>query len=134
MNPYILRVFLNADLRASHRGLTEFAKTKKLDLPNLEKNQFVVFINRSRTMMKCFVHGNTIAFTKRDRIELSVISRLPQAFGYSGELKYDNALREYLEKKLGTKRNSEALDAKIRKHKRVGGGAIESAGGDTTRG
>lgn len=98
--PYVLQVFLDADLRGAHNMLSQIAKKEGLDLPNLGPNQFVVFINKRRNMMKCYVHGNTIAHTKRERLELEAISKLPQSFGYDGELNYDLAVQKHLEEKL----------------------------------
>lgn len=102
--PYIVQCFLNADLRGSHDSLSRVAKKNGLDTRLLTNNQFVVFINRRRNMMKCFVAGNTISFTKRDRIDLAAISKLPQAFGSTGDLNYDHALELALEERLSRRK------------------------------
>ena len=99
----ILQVFLNADLRGSHNSLTLLGAAHRIDLPNLKKGLAVVFINRTRTLMKVFVAGNTFAFTRRDRIDVEAIKHLPEVFGAVGEINYDAALRILLEEKLGKK-------------------------------
>lgn len=104
--PKIVQCFLDADLRGGHNFLSGIAKKYGLILGNLTDNQFVVFINRRQNMMKCFVAGNTITFTKRDRIDLLAIESLPQAFGYTGELSYDKALEISLKKRLKSETKS----------------------------
>lgn len=107
--PTILQCFLDADLRGSHNHLTEIGKRHNLDLLNLLSGQVVIFINKRRTLMKCFVEGNTFSFTRRDHIDLSAISKLPQAFGCSGELSYDKALELSLMERLGKPDKKEPL-------------------------
>lgn len=101
--PTILQCFLDADLRGSHNSLAVTGKKYGIDVPNLLPGQVVIFINKRRTLMKCCVEGNTFSYTRRDRIDLSAISRLPQAFGATGELNYDKALEIALIDKLGLK-------------------------------
>lgn len=102
--PSIVQVFLDADLRGSHAALLKVGGKYGLDLLELKDNQFVVFINKKRTLMKCYVAGNTFSFTRAERIELAAISKLPQHFGYHGELNYDAAVRDVLEQKLARKK------------------------------
>lgn len=99
--PSVIKTFLNADLRAGHNGLTKVAADYDLDLPNLQENQVVIFVNRKQNLMKAYVPGNTIAFTRRDYIDLNAIEKLPEAFGYKGKFDYDEALKISLEERLG---------------------------------
>lgn len=105
--PTILQVFLNADLRGSHNHLIEIADKYKIKLPELGKNQAVIFINKKQTLMKCYVAGDTFSFTRRDRIDLNAIKHLPEAFGYSGEFDYDKALGIRLEELMDRKKKKE---------------------------
>lgn len=98
----ILQVFLDADLRGSHPALIKIAADHSLELPELGENQFVVFINKKRTLMKCYVQGNTFSFTRSERIDMGAVSLIPKYFG-AGKLKYDDALRESLTKRLGVR-------------------------------
>lgn len=98
--PTILQCFLDADLRGSHNHLIEIGNQHGLDLVNLLPGQVVVFVNKRRTLMKCFVTGNTFSFTRREAIDLQAISKLPLAFGATGELDYDHALKMSLLERL----------------------------------
>lgn len=104
----VIQVFLDADLRSGHLGLTTLAKKNGLEISSLMNGQFIVFINRKKTMMKCFVAGNTISHTKRDRIDLNAIRYLPQAFGSNGEISYDAALEKSLRDRLEKGRAGDA--------------------------
>lgn len=96
----VIQVFLNVDLRSGHAGLSQIAQKKKLKLKVLEDGQFVIFINRRQTGMKCYLSGNTVTYTKRDRISLETIRFLPECFGGDADLAYDAALEKALKSKL----------------------------------
>lgn len=107
--PRIVQVFINADLRGQHRTLSALAHGSGIDTDALHEKQFLVFINKKRNMMKCYVAGNTITFTKRDAIDFHAIQYLPQVFGATAKLDYDEALRISLEKVLAQKKQPELL-------------------------
>lgn len=96
----IVQVFLDADLRGSHNHLIELAQKKDLDLLELDPQETVIFINKKKTLMKCFVAGNTFSFTRRDRIDLEAIQYLPKAFGSKRGFEYDKALEISLNERL----------------------------------
>lgn len=122
--PRIVQCFLNADLRGGHNWLKSIGMKFNLDLEKLNNNQFVVFINRRQTMMKCYVAGNTVAFTKRDRIDLNAIQSLPEAFGYADGLDYDKALEISLRERLEGKNEAKS---KLRKTNNLSNNKAESS-------
>jgi hypothetical protein len=101
----IVQVFLGADLRNSHDGLTALAKSKKIDVTKLEPGQFVLFINHSRDRLKLFAANNVIAYLKvpSGRLNMATISLIPQAFHTTGKIEYDKVLREVLIRELERK-------------------------------
>lgn len=74
-----------------------------MDLESLEEGQYVVFINKRKTLMKVYVFGNTFSFTRRERIDLAALQYLPVAFGGKG-FDFDLALKESLSERLITKK------------------------------
>lgn len=98
--PKISQVFLGADMRCAHEGLSIVAKKYHIDTETLPDNHMLVFINSKRTIMKVFVAGNILAHVKRDNISLAAICEIPRAFSYKGTVDYDEALRISLEKHI----------------------------------
>jgi hypothetical protein len=97
----VIRFFPEADLRCMHDGLRRLALEHKIDVLNLKPGEFIVFANRSKTMLKIFAPGNTIAVTKSPdgrRLDLNVIRLIPRFFNGS-EFQYDKALQKLLENK-----------------------------------
>lgn len=101
--PRIAQCFLNADLRGSHNSLRLMANDNGLDLDEIGSNQFVVFVNKKRTLMKVWAGFGTFSFTRRERIDLNAIKYLPRVFGATGDLNYDSALEQSLRDRLGVK-------------------------------
>lgn len=94
---YATQIFVNADLRANHKGLTSLAKAYGTDIAKLESGNLVLFINRRRTMAKAYACNETIAFIKPSHgISLNVLKFLPKTFGAPGYLSYDAALVSFL--------------------------------------
>lgn len=94
----ILRVFLNADLRAGHDGLTTLAKDQKLDVKAIEPGSYIIFLNRRRTILKLYCSGNVIAHLKLPQgqhIDLKTIQYIPRCFNGKA-IKYDEALEKAL--------------------------------------
>jgi hypothetical protein len=103
----ILQVFMNADFRCAHDGLAKLAKDKGIDVENLEPAQYVVFINTAQDRVKVYAAFNVLAYmrSKSGKIDLTAISRIPEAFRATGGLNYDKILKETLEASLRRKRS-----------------------------
>lgn len=110
--PKITQVFLGADMRCSHYGLSVLAKSYGIDTEKLPKNHMLVFINRAQTHLKVYVSGNIIAHTKRKKISLDAIKEIPYAFSYHGKVDYDSALKISLEKQLGIEKETVSFSSK----------------------
>jgi len=98
----VIRYFPGTDLRCMHDGLRKIAQEHGIDPWNLKPGEFLVFCNASRTMLKIYAPGNTIACTKSPdgrRLDLNVIKYIPRFFNGS-EFDYNRALKEVLQKKV----------------------------------
>lgn len=97
-----LQVFMNADLRCSHDGLSALAKAQNIDVSKLEPGEYVLFINSGKNLLKLYAANNVIAFLKlkTGKIDLKTIRLIPQAFNASGKIDYDKTLREVIEREL----------------------------------
>lgn len=99
----VLRIVFNADLRSSHDGLTKVAKTFKLNPAELEVGEFLVFVNRKKSAVKIFAANYTVAhFRMPDgrMMNPKVLALIPKFFN-GRELKYDEALKEVINKEFG---------------------------------
>src|SRR3990167_6906670 len=99
----ILRCFLNTNLAGSHNYLTRICEANKVDVKKLCPGDMVIFINKKKTMMKVYTANNTIAFTKKDRIDLEAIQYLPKIFESTAEVSYDRAIKIRLEELIKRK-------------------------------
>lgn len=106
MSSKILRVFLGADLRCSHDGLNEIAKSNGIEVGTLTPGNFVIFINSKKNMLKLYAANNVIAFLKlkSGTIDLRTIAKIPEAFKASGKIDYDSALKKIIEEHLTKKK------------------------------
>lgn len=98
----ILRVFLNADLRSGHDGLSALAKKSAIDVQTISNGEFLIFINTGRNKLKMFAANNVIAYLKlknNERINMATIQKLPTVFN-GGKIHYETALRDVIEKEL----------------------------------
>jgi len=104
--PKIIQVFLNSDLRASHNGLDLVAKKNNVETELIEDGQFLVFINRSKTMFKIFAANNTLVFHKSrsGMIDLRAIEELPKVFRSTHTIDFQAALKKVLLKEFEKKR------------------------------
>lgn len=95
----VIQVFLNADLRYGMRGLSETCYKHGIKTLELKSGQYVVFVNRSRTMLKLITQNNVVAQLKRNNgevIDLTIISRIPQAFLAQGTVSCDELIKQKL--------------------------------------
>jgi len=102
MTSKILRVFLNTDLRNSHVGLSKIAQGASIITDKLKDGHLVVFINKTRTLMKVYGSRSTLVFTRStgQPIDLSAIQYLPRIFNLRKKVDINQALRTRLLKKL----------------------------------
>lgn len=103
----IIRVFLRADMRCSHRGLTRMANENEIDITKLERGEFVLFINNDRNRIKLYAPNNVIAYLSlpKGKIDLRTIALIPKSFSATGKIEYDEALKEVLLKEIARKKN-----------------------------
>jgi len=98
----IVRVFLDVNLAQGHDGLRDEAKRGKVTTDKLEPGEYVVFVNRAQDRVKIYTGNGVLAYlrSKGQRIDLSVISKIPAAFKNNGKLDYDSELAKILKEKL----------------------------------
>jgi len=95
---YIVEFFPNADLRAGHAGLSAVAKEHGLNTDNLKPGEYLVFVNRKRSMLKMYTAGNIIAHLKasgQGLITWRVVKYIPKFFNGT-EINFKAAQREAL--------------------------------------
>lgn len=99
-----VNLFLGADLRSGHPGLTKLAKSRGIVLKELRTGEAVIFINSKKDKMKAFAWNGVLSYVRFDdkkrAIDLSAIDEFPRAFDKDGVMDYAKALRASLEKRL----------------------------------
>lgn len=98
----IVRVVMNADLRAAHDGLYQLAKSLNVHISKMKIGEFVVFINRAQNQVKMYAAGNTIAHFKTPdgrKMDLAIIGLIPRFFNGT-KVDYEGALKEHIETKM----------------------------------
>lgn len=98
-------VFLGADMRMMHFGLTELAKTKGVRLDRLDSGEMVCFVNAARNRLKVYTYNGVVGYIKftgdsRRTIDLEAIDEMAKAFRTDGSVNYARGLRTALEKRL----------------------------------
>lgn len=98
----VIRCFLASDMRNGHLGLASLAKEAGVNVDKLEPGEYVAFVNSARDRLKVYAHNNVVAYfyKKGTAIDLRAIAGIPQAFGGSGKMDYDAALKKTLEREL----------------------------------
>ena len=102
----LVRYFSNVHLGNAHRGLAQLARKENIDVRNLGKGEFVVFVNTKQTAFKMFAPGNIIAHYKNKedkRIDPRTIVMLPNYFD-GAEINYDRALKAVIEREFKEKK------------------------------
>lgn len=97
--PRIARVFFDVSMANGFDGLKRIARSHKLNPDVMNDGEFVVFINRAQTMIKCLTPGNVMAFYKSPsgRITLDAVKHIPKAFVSDQEFWMQRAITEALE-------------------------------------
>ncbi len=104
----ILRVFLNANLRSGHDGLTELAKEHGIKTDKIEPGSFVVFVNSQKNKIKVYAANDVIAYCRLPQgrvVNMNTIRELPHVFN-GRAIDYDKALKLAVEKQLLIKTKS----------------------------
>lgn len=99
-----IRIFMDADLRGGHDGLTKAAKKEDIDVRSLGIGEFVLFVNRAKTGVKIFAPANIIVYLKMprgERLNMRAIRYIPRVFN-AAEMKvdYQQALTLALDEQL----------------------------------
>jgi hypothetical protein len=97
----IVRVFFESHLGNGHDGLAKLAKTKNVNVRNLNNGEYVIFINKRLNALKMYTSGFTIAHLRlpNGKLDLNTIAMIPSFFNGS-EIKYDEAVKKSLLTKL----------------------------------
>lgn len=98
----IVRYFPETHLGNGHQGLMKLADKVGINCKNLNKGEYVVFVNRDQTAVKLFAPGNVVAHLKMpgsQRLDPRIISLIPRFFNGS-RINYDSALEEVLRKEF----------------------------------
>lgn len=102
----IIRFFPEVDMRNGHDGLRKLARKEGVNVDALGAGEYVIFLNRSKRMVKMFASGNIIAFLKmadNKKLDPRTIALIPRYFNGS-KINYDAALEAVLNKEFGVKR------------------------------
>jgi hypothetical protein len=98
----ILRCVFGADMRAAHAGLSSMLE-KNFDIKteNLEAGEYVVCINKAKTIVKIYAGGNVIAHYKsrKGTIDTRTLQYIPKYFNGRG-FDYAGAIGELVRKEL----------------------------------
>jgi hypothetical protein len=92
----IAHFFLNVDMRCNHTGLLDLLKKNNVTIGD---HDFVVFLNKSRTMIKMFCQGEDVLlhYKKDGRvIDPGIIPFLPKYCG-GKQLNVEGAIKEHLQ-------------------------------------
>lgn len=99
----LMRVFFNADLRCSHKGLFEAAQESGFDVRRLKVGEFVCFVNKKKTGVKMFASGDRMLgyfkMPSHRQINVKVLRILPRFFN-GGELRYQAALDDIIRSEI----------------------------------
>lgn len=106
MSNTIIRVFTNTNMALGHLSLKLLAAKAKVKSDNLEKGEFIIFLNKRQTSFK-LLNGKLIVYFKNDnrRIDLNAIRYVPLVFNANDEMdvSYQKALEMALNEKLERK-------------------------------
>lgn len=114
----LIRLFLDTDLRCSHDGLAEIAAKSKIKVENLTPGELLVFVNSSKTQVKVFAAHNTVASHKNPsgrRLMMDSLRYIPEAFGGSGRIDMDAAIKKALEKVMAKKKRTKKTEVILKR-------------------
>lgn len=82
------------------------ARKQGIKVQDLEPGQLVIFVNAAKNKLKVYAANNVVAYLKlpdKERIDLRVIQKIPEAFQATGKINYDAELKKLIEKQLAPK-------------------------------
>lgn len=91
----LAHIFQDIDMRMAHAGLKDMLRSKRI---KVKEGDFVVFLNSSRTIIKCFCNGTEALMHVKNngkRLDLGVIKYLPK-YCNGPELDLNGAVAENL--------------------------------------
>ena len=101
----LLHVYFDTDLRSAHAGLTKLLAKRKVKVSDINQGDCIAFFNRAFTRLKMFASGTQMLLYYSNgnrRIEPETVRLLPN-FVSGGELDYNAALKEAIEKHFAKK-------------------------------
>lgn len=93
--PKVIHCFFDFDMRCNHNGILLFLKKKKIEIT---KDDFIVFMNTKRNMIKMICRGEKALLhyrSERRILDPGIIQFLPKYVG-GGKLNIDAAVEENL--------------------------------------
>jgi hypothetical protein len=104
-SPYrLLDIFLNADFRNRHEGLSLLAKTRNIDVSRLEPGHFVVFVNSAKSTVWLYAANGVLSgrkLPKGETLDLRSIRYIVDAFRATGRFEYDEAMAKVVTRYTG---------------------------------
>ncbi len=101
----IVRYFPDTNLSGGFDRLSAIAKRNRIDVSSLAFGEYLIFVNKKRDKLKMLCGNDLVAYLRLPngaRIDLRTIALIPRFFNGTA-IEYDRALREVLEKQLGSK-------------------------------
>lgn len=98
----IVRYFPDTPLGNAHNGLAIIAGKHRIDVQNLSKGEYVIFVNKKQTALKMYAPGNVIAHLKTPhdtKLDPRIISLIPRFFD-GKKIDYDAAIENILRKEF----------------------------------
>lgn len=100
----LVHFFKNTDMRNAHAGLLSICKKEKVDAQNLKVGEFVLFINRTQSVIKLLGPNGTIVHVKSGhRLDLRTIQQIPENFNGTGWT-YASALKKVVERDMAIRK------------------------------
>lgn len=106
----VIQCFFDVDMRCLHEGLAALARAREVDVDRLEPGEFVLFLNAKKDRLKLYAPRHVLGYYRArtgERINLNTIPFIPQAFGATGRIDYDAALKKALEAQFARKGRKE---------------------------
>lgn len=100
-----LRMFFNLNMRNSHDGLIAIAAKENVKTDELDRGEYIVFINRKQDKLKLYATADVIAYLRMkpgNKINMGIIKYLPTVFN-GRKIDYDKALELAVNESLNKK-------------------------------
>lgn len=97
----IRRVYTDVHMGLGHKSLSEICLGDGIRTDNLDRGDYIIFINKAQTALKLFAAGNTIAYFKMPyggKLDMGVVSLIPTFFN-GDTIDYPGALSELIKRR-----------------------------------